>query len=95
MLRLLEIAAASVNTLAGMIYVSFHPDTNMKPSEPQGGHWAQFSETDHFYVDFYHTKYQRFMNYPFGLLNVVGYWAEAEIFGGVVLFEHAESSSEV
>lgn len=33
--------------------------------------------------------------YPFGLLNIVGYWTETQIFGGVVLFEHELSRSEV
>lgn len=78
-----------------MIYASFHPDTNIQPPEPPEGHYWQFRLTDHFYVDFYHTNYRLFEKYPFGLLNVVGYWAEAEIFGGVVLFERLESGSEV
>ena len=65
------------------------------PPEPPAGHFWQFRRTDHFYVDFYHTNYRRFEDFPFGLLNVVGYWAEAELFGGVVLFERVESSSEV
>ncbi|KAF6227183.1 hypothetical protein HO133_008625 [Letharia lupina] len=95
LLRLLQIAAASVNALAGMIYASFHPDTKIMPPEPREGHFWQFRTTDHFYVDFYHTNYRRFQRYPFGLLNVVGYWAEAELFGGVVLFERVESSSKI
>lgn len=65
------------------------------PPEPREGHFWQFRTTDHFYVDFYHTNYRRFQGYPFGLLNVVGYWAEAELFGGVVLFERVGSSSQV
>ena len=55
----------------------------------------QFNTSDRFYVNFYHTNYRRFEDYPFGLLNVVGYWAEAQIFGGVVLFERGESNYEV
>ena len=94
-MRLMQIAAASVHTLAGMMYTSFHQDTNIKPPEPPGGHFWQFRGSDHFYVDFYHTNYRRFEDFPFGLLNVVGYWAEAELFGGVVLFERVESGSEV
>ena len=65
------------------------------PPEPREGHFWQFRATDNFYVDFYHTNYQLFEKYPFGLLNVVGYWAEVELFGGVVLFEHVKSGSEV
>lgn len=95
LLRLLDIAAASLHTLAGMMYTSFHPDTNIRPPEPPEGHYWQFRGTDHFYVNFFHSNYRRLKDFPFGLLNVVGYWAEAELFGGVVLFERVESGSEV
>ena len=91
--RLLEIAAASVNALAGIIYASFHPDTNIHPQTAERPY--PFVKTDDFYVRFYHTAYQKFHSYPFGLLNVVGYWAEAELFGGVILFERGDSGSEV
>ena len=95
LLRLLEITAASLHALAGMLYASHHRDTNIRPPEPREGHDYQFRGTDHFYVDFYHTYYKRLNDYPFGLLNVVGYWAEAEILGGVVLFERGQFGSEV
>ncbi len=55
----------------------------IKPPDPPGGCLRLVDN-----VNFYHTKYKIFEKYPFGLLDVVGYWAEAEIFGGVVLFEH-------
>lgn len=94
-LRLLEIAAASVHSLAVMIYASKHEEMDVNPPEPPGGHLRQFHDTDGYYVNFYHTKYKRFQDFPFGLLNVVGYWAETELFGGVVLFEHSEGGSGV
>ena len=88
LLHLLEIAAASVHALARSLYASSHETMDINPPEPQGGYLRLFDRTDAFYVNFYHTNYRLFWNYPFGLLDVVGYWAEAEIFGGVVLFEH-------
>lgn len=91
LLRLLEIAAASVHALAGIVYASHHEDLEIKPPMPPGGHHLRFHLTDDFYVKFYHTSYQRFDDYPFGLLSVVGYWAEAELFGGVVLLEREKS----
>lgn len=94
-LRLLETAAASVHALAGMIYASNNEDMDVKPPEPPGGHLRQFDTTDGFYVNFYHTAYKRFEEFPFGLLNVVGYWAETELFGGVVLFERGEGDSGI
>lgn len=77
------------------MYLDFHPDTNIKPSKPPEGHEHQFHGTDEFYVNFYHTCYLQFERYPFGLLDVVGYWAEAELFGGLMLFEREESGSNV
>ena len=77
------------------MYFFFHPDINIKPPEPPEGYYWQFRGTDHFYVDFFHTDYRQLSYFPFGLLNVVGYWAEAELLGGVVLLERVESGSEV
>ncbi len=88
-------AAALVHALAGMIYASSHTDMNIKPPEPEGGSLRLFDRNDSFYVNFYHTNHRHFQEYPFGLLIVVGYWAEAEIFGGVLLFEHEEGGSGV
>ena len=84
-----------MHALAGMIYASSHRDMDVKPPEPREGHYYQFEGTDQFYVNFYHTRYRHFEDYPFGLLNVVGYWAETELLGGVVLFERGQSNSEV
>ena len=95
LLRLVQIAAASLNALAGMIYVSRHRDMELNPPDPPGGSHRLFHRTDDFYVKFYNTDYRHFQEYPFGLLNVVGYWAETEIFGGVLLFEHDEIGSGV
>ena len=45
-------------------------------------------------VDF-HPDYVQFKNYPRGLLDVVGYWAETQVFGGVLLFDRSDSGSQV
>ena len=44
---------------------------------------------------FFHSKYLNHEEYPFGVHDVVGYWAEDRIFGGVVLFDRGESGTEV
>lgn len=33
--------------------------------------------------------------YPNGVADAVGYWAEARIFGGVVVFDRGDSETEV
>jgi hypothetical protein len=44
---------------------------------------------------FTHPAYGRAKQYPRGLADVTGYWAEAKIFGGVVVFDRGESENEV
>jgi hypothetical protein len=43
----------------------------------------------------YHEGYQEHKQYPIGVADIVGYWAEEQIFGGVVLLHHGESKKEV
>lgn len=44
---------------------------------------------------FYHRSYQDFDQYPNGISDVAGYWAEAKILGGVMVFDRGESGTEV
>ena len=76
-LRLLELTAASINALAGIIYLAYHPDTELKPPKPSidEGFDYSFPHSEKRHIDFYHTDYEAYERYPFGLLNVVGYWA--------------------
>ena len=63
------------------------------PRAQEGGGFRGFLGTQ-FHVD-YHPDYVHFRNYPRGLLDVVGYWAEAQVFGGVLLFDRSDSGSQV
>ena len=96
-LRLLEVTAAAINALAGIIYLAYHPDTVLKPPKPPIDEDFDYSfhRSTKKHIDFYHTDYKAYERYPFGLLNVVGYWAEDKLFGGVLLFDRGESGSEV
>ena len=44
---------------------------------------------------FYNEYYRDFEQYPNGVADVVGYWAETQVFGGVVVFDRGESDTEV
>lgn len=44
---------------------------------------------------FYHMSYCHAEQYPRGFADVVGYWAESKIFGGVVVFDRGETEKEV
>lgn len=41
---------------------------------------------------FMHRNYRDFEQYSNGVADIVGYWAEAQIFGGVVLFDRRRPS---
>lgn len=43
---------------------------------------------------FQHPWYQAYEKYPKGVDDMVGYWAEGRIFGGVVLFDRRRPGSQ-
>ncbi|KAM5346932.1 hypothetical protein ACJ41O_009937 [Fusarium nematophilum] len=43
---------------------------------------------------FFHMSYMFPEQYPRGIADVVGYWAEGKIFGGVVVFDRGETEKE-
>lgn len=46
-------------------------------------------------AEFFHMFYMDWEHYPCGVADVVGYWAEYQLFGGVVLFDRGMSKTEV
>lgn len=44
---------------------------------------------------FWHGSFRSHRRYPNGLAELAGYWAETQIFGGVILFDRGESGEEV
>lgn len=64
------------------------------PEKPLEGHLRALDGTEHSYVDF-HNDYIQLEDYVFGLLDIVGDWAETQLFGGVLLFDRGDSGSEV
>ena len=93
-LRLLEITAAALHTFAGAMYGVLHPEMSLKPDSPPL--YSPESGDEPWFVEFYNTSYWcGYQRYPYGLLDVVGYWAETQFFGGVLLFERDKLTSEV
>lgn len=46
-------------------------------------------------VELFHPSYTYWENYPHGLADIVGYWVEYRLFGGVVLFDRGENGLAV
>ncbi|EZF09700.1 hypothetical protein H112_08985 [Trichophyton rubrum D6] len=45
-------------------------------------------------AELYHFSYGSWSQYPNGVADIVGYWAEYRLFGGVVLFDRGETGFE-
>lgn len=88
-LHLLKVAALAVHLLGGLLYITSHPNTDIRPRD------YGCIQYPHYPVDLYHKFYVNYSSYPYGLLDTVGYWTETQVFGGVALFEHDSSGGEV
>ncbi|KUI56201.1 hypothetical protein VP1G_10845 [Cytospora mali] len=102
-LRLLELVAIACHNIAGHLYqmddgVHKHAEWDAWCAKKRARLTESSSMRDRrecyrptlFYID----AYMNAERFPNGLADVVGYWAELRIFGGVVLFDRGESEEE-
>lgn len=68
--------------MAGNLYATFNPN-----GEPQASQVDEYSFRPKDSISLSTACYIGFSHYPRGFLDVVGYWAEVQIFGGVVVFD--------
>ena len=87
--NLFELVARAIHDIAAWL---FNQEHNLSPTDELVA-WRPSEEDKPFYPKgypltlFWHAWYHDYDQYPEGLADVVGYWAEARIFGGVVLFD--------
>ncbi|KAE8311224.1 hypothetical protein BDV41DRAFT_542874 [Aspergillus transmontanensis] len=86
-LRLLEMVAISFHNIVAHIFQSFEADPDDWPSRNRVPHPREATW-------FYHSDYLDHDQYPLGISDVVGYWAERQVFGGVVLFDRGENDNK-
>lgn len=80
MLLLLS-AAVALHNIAAHLYFEFHPNGE-PPAKP--GDFPPLPG-----ISLSHPPYVFHHQYPHGIYDTVGYWAEWQVFGGVVLSERA------
>lgn len=78
---LIELMARSVHQIAANIY-KFDLDMGSHKGLPKGD-----SQIPTFFL---HSQYKDIDQYPDGVADAVGYWAEAQIFGGVILLNRRQ-----
>lgn len=105
-LRLLELVARSIHCIATSIdkladkahvgdireAIEFVEPGRDVHIEDQILHLDSILALPHLFFSF---PYMHEKDYPFGISDMAGYWAESRIFGGVVLFDRGESGTEV
>ncbi|CAM1507741.1 Fc.00g045890.m01.CDS01 [Cosmosporella sp. VM-42] len=90
--RLIEVAAVAVHQIAVLLFQldsSVHQDdtiTSWKPPKDNAT-WWRFNPNGPPPTLFSHNWYVDYGQYPNGVGDMVGYWAEGRILGGVVLFD--------
>ncbi|KAK4041494.1 hypothetical protein C8A01DRAFT_14737 [Parachaetomium inaequale] len=106
-MRLVELVAAAIHQIAILLFQSddkLHSkeDIDDVVSWKKESEWVVFSPRHRVlqeYPDprptlFYHAAYVDYQQYPHGLADVAGYWAEDRIFGGVAVFDRGVSGTE-
>lgn len=91
--RLIELVARAVHSIAAWLYTQ---DTSRHKNDALGT-WRPPEQSKRFYPPtfpttlFCHSWYRDYDQYPEGMADSVGYWAEARILGGVVVFDRRNS----
>lgn len=107
-MRLVELAAASIHQIAVLLFQS---DTKLHDEDyiasvvswKRETQWVDDEYGRHVCPEqleprptlFYHVNYMDYEQYPHGLADVAGYWAEDRVFGGIAVFDRGESGIEV
>lgn len=63
--------------------------------EQYGNRWIEKVRYDPWPTLFFHPDFTSHEYYPNGLAEIVGYWTEDRMLGGVVLFDKGDSGLEV
>ena len=90
-MRLLEMLAVACHDIASLVYVNTQPGLRREGQSLD----QRLAALEGRPTDFMHEDYLDLQQYPKGVADVVGYWAEYHLFGGVVLFDRGDSGTGV
>jgi len=93
-LRLMEIMVILCHNIAVSLYINVkggihkpNPANARRKPPPELSPGLILPPTPPLLAAFFHPYYQNSEQYPDGVADMVGYWAEYRLFGGVVLFD--------
>lgn len=79
----------------GGLHKGAHTWQRVRPWYPRGPTHPPPSQRKPLPTVFFHGSYAAWEQYPRGVADMIGYWAEARLFGGVVLFDRGEDKTGV
>ncbi|KAK4245686.1 hypothetical protein C7999DRAFT_42773 [Corynascus novoguineensis] len=98
-IRLIEMVAVAVHQIAAILFdlnTSVHKDDGIidwAPPKSETLYWRWHPDGP-LPTLFKHPWYKDYDQYPRGVADMVGYWAETRILGGVVLFDRRDPNAE-
>lgn len=93
---LIELVARVTHQIAVWLYnqdTNRHKDDALGSFRPSDDEWGYCYPKTSSTTLFCHPWYRDYDQYPDGVADCVGYWAEARIMGGVVLFDQCDPAS--
>ncbi|KAK4235062.1 hypothetical protein C8A03DRAFT_46730 [Achaetomium macrosporum] len=97
--RLIEMVAVAIHQIAAILFeldTSVHKDDGIAdwaPPKDDARYWERHPNGP-LPTLFHHPWYEDYDQYPRGVADMVGYWAENRILGGVVLFDRRDPGAE-
>lgn len=96
-LRMFELVAIACHNIAAELYTKAGGGLRKPacpPPPPPSSH-PLIRPAPPNIAELFHDEYEEWRQYPNGVADVVGYWAEYRLFGGVVLFDRGTTGQEV
>lgn len=94
-LPLIELVAVAIHAIAAQLFKQVDGGLHKGDKYPGDEHYQEYSWNRKKSTPFSLWRYDDPEQYPEGNADIAAYWAEDQIFGGIVLFDRGESGSEV
>ncbi|QSS54125.1 hypothetical protein I7I53_01591 [Histoplasma capsulatum var. duboisii H88] len=95
-LRMFELVAIACHNIAAELYTKAGGGLRKpaSPPQPPPSSHPLIRPAPPNIAELFHDEYEEWRQYPNGVADVVGYWAEYRLFGGVVLFDRGTTGQE-
>ncbi|KAG8161472.1 hypothetical protein KVR01_008459 [Diaporthe batatas] len=90
----IELIAVAIHTTAAHLFKEVNGGLHQNEEYPSEEWYKEFCDRRWKPTPFSLWRYDDPKQYPDGIADIAGYWAEDQIFGGIVLFDRGDSGTE-